>query len=170
MKQDKNVHIIVTGGTISKTYNPVTEKPEINEAYTVRDYIQGVIKPHRDITSERVCLKDSVDITDTDRTDVVKAIADSQAQCVLVVHGTSTMEVTAQYLSNNLKENDKTIVLTGAMIPLKEFAMSDAGFNLGYALAQAQKLEPGVYICMNAHTFKAGAVTKNRAEARFEEL
>lgn len=55
------------------------------------------------------------------------------------------------------------------MIPLKEFVMSDAGFNLGYAIAQVQNLDAGVYICMNGETFPAGTVIKNRAEARFEK-
>jgi L-asparaginase len=62
---------------------------------------------------------------------------------------------------------DKTVILTGAMYPLKEFAMSDAGFNLGFALAQAQTLPKGVYICMNAQTFIAGEVTKDTKVARF---
>ncbi|MEK7801383.1 MAG: asparaginase domain-containing protein, partial [Pseudomonadota bacterium] len=63
---------------------------------------------------------------------------------------------------------NKKIVLTGSMIPLKEFAMSDAGFNLGYAIAEVSHLTAGVYICMNARTFKAGTVVKNFELGRFE--
>lgn len=169
MIQDKEVHILLTGGTISKTYDPATEKPEMDAAPTIRDYICDVIKPHRQITSQNICLKDSVDITDEDRADMATAIKSAEQSCILVVHGTSTMEITASYLAEALKTSDKAVVLTGAMIPLKEFAMSDGGFNLGYALAQVQKLDPGVYICMNAHTFPAGSVTKDVQAARFIE-
>jgi len=170
MPNDFPIHMILTGGTISKTYNPATEKPEMDEAPIVRDYITEIIRPHRNITSERVCLKDSMDLTDDDRKNITAAISNASVKHILVIHGTSTMEVTAEYLKEQLGPIDKTIVITGAMIPLKEFAMSDAGFNLGYALAQAQALEPGIYVCMNAHTFKAGSVTKNHAEARFEAV
>ena len=55
------------------------------------------------------------------------------------------------------------------MIPLKQFALSDGGFNLGYAIGQAQSLPAGVYICMHAKTFAAGKVRKNFEIARFED-
>jgi len=50
------------------------------------------------------------------------------------------------------KITDKTIVLTGAMVPYK-FGSSDGLFNLGSALAFAQTLAPGVYVAMNGRCF-----------------
>jgi hypothetical protein len=55
------------------------------------------------------------------------------------------------------------------MVPLKDLVLSDAGFNLGYALSQLSILQPGIYICMNARTFEPERVVKNTAIARFEE-
>jgi L-asparaginase len=170
MTQDRDLHIIATGGTISKTYDPSTEKPELNPEPFIRDYIVGVIKPHCDISMERVFLKDSADITDADRAVILAAVTASDAPCIMITHGTSTMDVTAEYLQAHLAGSDKTIVLTGAMIPLKEFAMSDAGFNLGFALSQVQALDAGVYICMNATNFAAGSVRKDVKTARFVAL
>ena len=63
---------------------------------------------------------------------------------------------------------DKTIVLTGAMIPYK-FGSSDGLFNLGSALAFAQSLPQGVYVAMNGRAFQAGHVRKNRQTGMFEE-
>ena len=145
------MHIIYTGGTIDKTYNPVTEKPELNDAPTVNDYLSDVIKPHIKITSERVCLKDSLDLNDDDRAHIAKAVQTSTSAKIIIVHGTSTMEVTAKYLKGELLKCEKTIVLTGAMIPLKDFAMSDAGFNLGYALAHKDIMAGGHANEVRAH-------------------
>ena len=63
---------------------------------------------------------------------------------------------------------DKTIVLTGAMVPYK-FGSSDGLFNLGSALAFAQTLPPGVYVAMNGRFFPAGRVRKNPQTGMFEE-
>ena len=64
--------------------------------------------------------------------------------------------------------SDKTIVLTGAMIPYK-FGSSDGLFNLGSALAFVQTLPPGVYIAMNGRYFHWDNVRKNRTTGEFEE-
>ena len=67
------------------------------------------------------------------------------------------------------KINDKTIVLTGAMIPYK-FGSSDGLFNLGSALAFVQTLPPGVYVAMNGRYFHATNVRKNKESGVFEEV
>ena len=67
------------------------------------------------------------------------------------------------------KITDKTIVLTGAMIPIK-FGSSDGLFNLGSALAFAQSLKPGVYVAMNGRCFNWDNVQKNKETGIFEEL
>jgi L-asparaginase len=77
------------------------------------------------------------------------------------------MTVTAKVIADaNL---EKTIVLTGAMIPYK-FGSSDGLFNFGGALAFAQSLPPGVYIAMNGRYFDWDKVEKNKKTGVFEEL
>jgi L-asparaginase len=56
---------------------------------------------------------------------------------------------------------DKTIVLTGAMVPYK-FGSSDGLFNLGAALAFVQSLPSGVYVAMNGLVFPWDNVQKTR--------
>ncbi len=63
---------------------------------------------------------------------------------------------------------NKTIVLTGAMIPIK-FGSSDGLFNLGSALAFVQSLSPGVYVAMNGRYFNWDNVRKNKVTGIFEE-
>jgi L-asparaginase len=76
------------------------------------------------------------------------------------------MEVTARALGPCVR--DKTVVLTGAMIPYK-FGSSDGLFNLGSALAFVQTLPHGVYIAMNGRCFGWKNVRKNRKTGVFEE-
>lgn len=59
------------------------------------------------------------------------------------------------------------MVLTGAMRPFSLFK-SDAGFNLGSAIAAARFAKPGVYIAMNGKIFQAGQVVKNLEKGYFE--
>ncbi len=164
-----DIHIILTGGTIEKSYDPLTEKPEFKSKSIVPEYMRYVVKAYPEITYEAVAQLDSLDMTEAVQGDIVTSIEKSTARRVIIVHGTSTMANTAQYLVENLPQTDKTIILTGAMIPLKEFAMSDAGFNLGYAIAQVKYAQSGIYVAMNARLFKAGTVVKNIGVGRFEE-
>ncbi len=162
-----DIHFILTGGTIEKAYDPLTEKPEFKHRSILPEYLQEIIKVYATLNFETVAQIDSADMCDAIRQKIVKAVDATAAQYIVIVHGTSTMEVTAQYLATNLKSTGKTIILTGAMIPLKEFAMSDGGFNLGYAIAQVQTASDGVYIAMNAQLFSAGDVTKDTQQGRF---
>jgi L-asparaginase len=145
------IHIILTGGTIDSVYNPISETAEPAAKSCIPEY-----------------MKDSSDITPEIRTDILNAVLKTKAQGVLVIHGTNTMTTTQEFLND--KTEGKTVVLTGAMVPLKQFTFSDGGFNLGYALAQAQNLDAGVYICMHAKTFPVGQVRKNFDNAHFESL
>jgi L-asparaginase len=77
------------------------------------------------------------------------------------------MTLTASYLAEHC--NNKTIVLTGAMVPYK-FGSSDGLFNLGSALAFVQVLPTGVYIAMNGKIFEADKVQKNKDKGEFEAI
>ncbi len=86
---------------------------------------------------------------------------------IIITHGTDTMEVTASVLGQSVE--NKTIVITGALIPYK-FGSSDGLFNLGSALAFVQTLPSGVYIVMNGRYFHWNNVRKNRKTGEFEEV
>ena len=77
------------------------------------------------------------------------------------------MVETAKIIAEDI--NDKTIILTGAMIPIK-FGSSDGLFNLGSALSFIQVIQPGVYITMNGRYFKWDNVSKNKRLGVFERI
>jgi len=162
------IHVLITGGTIDKTYHPPSQVHTFENESILPAYLQDVIKPHLDLRFETLCLLDSNDINDALHAQILERIVASDASYVLVTHGTDRMTETAAYLDG--KTGDKVVILTGGMIPLKEFAMSDGGFNLGFALASLLSHKPGVYVAMNAQCFPAGTAYKNFEIARFEEL
>ena len=157
--------ILVTGGTFDKEYNELT-----GELFFKDTHVFEMLKLGRNLVSTTIhplMMKDSLHMTDDDRKWIADHCASVPQEHIIITHGTDTMVETAEYLSGKLKE--KTIVLTGAMIPYK-FGSSDGLFNLGSALALVQTLNKGVYIAMNGRYFRAGKVRKNRADGVFEEV
>ena len=110
---------------------------------------------------------DSLEMTDGDRSLIAHQCHSCEETQIVVTHGTDTMSETAKVLADKIK--DKTIVLTGAMIPIK-FGSSDGLFNLGSALAFAQSLPHGVYVAMNGRYFNWDNVRKNKQTGVFEEV
>ncbi len=162
------IHIILTGGTIDSFFDPAKATTIVSQKTAITDYLADKIKLYPEIEFEMLCMLDSRAMTDNIRKEIVQAVEKSKHTKILITHGTDTMPETARYLSQHMGKTDKTIILTGAMIPLKEFAMSDAGFNMGYAIAQAEHASAGIYIAMNANLFKAEGVVKNKTIGRFE--
>lgn len=159
------IQVFITGGTFDKEYN------ELNGAlYFKETHVQEMLEKGRsrlDLQTETLFMKDSLEFTDLDREKIQAACAAATSNRILITHGTDTMTQTAEYLANRVQ--DKTIVLTGAMIPYK-FGSSDGMFNLGSALAFVQLLPPGVYISMNGKFFPARHVRKNLARGEFEAI
>jgi L-asparaginase len=120
-----------------------------------------------DLSITTLMMKDSLDFVEADRAIIASACNASDAARIVITHGTDTMTTTALYLQKHCP--NKTIVLTGAMIPYK-FGSSDGLFNLGSALAFTQVLPTGVYIAMNGRYFEADKVIKNTEKGAFEAI
>lgn len=99
-------------------------------------------------THRRIAQKDSLDLTDDDRANIVQACDQASAAHILVTHGTDTMVETARAISVASTYRRRTIVLTGACLPMCVTG-SDAVFNIGLALAACFTLPQGIYIAMN---------------------
>ena len=110
---------------------------------------------------------DSLEMTQEDRALIVHQCNQCDESQIVITHGTDTMVETAIVIAEKIK--NKTIILTGAMIPIK-FGSSDGLFNLGSALAFAQALPKGVYIAMNGRYFNWDNVRKNKQTGVFEEI
>jgi len=158
------IRFITTGGTIDKVYFDALSQFEVGDSTIKHILDEGLA----DFDYEIVPLiqKDSLEVTDEDRTTLHDFVASDDAERYVITHGTDTMPETADALDDL---QGKTIVLTGALTPAR-FKTSDAIFNVGMAVAAVQVAAPGVYIAMNGQVFSAGKVRKNRAENKFEKL
>lgn len=164
------IQIFRTGGTFEKKYNELSGKLEFE-----RYWIKAMLDTGRctaEYNIKRLMLIDSLEMTDQDRQLISDNCLQTTAKQILIIHGTDTMTDTAQWIQTQLKKSnitDKTIVLTGAMIP-SSIKNSDAPFNLGFAVAAVQTLSPGVHIAMNGKFFQTGKTQKNKELGVFEAL
>jgi L-asparaginase len=159
------IKILVTGGTFDKEYNPLNGQLYFNGTHVPEMLRLGRSRLHAHI--KRVMMIDSLSMTETDRKKILDECQTSLEDKILITHGTDTMAETAKLLGQHIK--DKTIILTGAMIPYA-FGSSDGLFNLGSALAFLQTLPHGVYISMNGKYFHWDNVRKNKEIGLFEEI
>ena len=160
-----NILILVTGGTFDKEYNELS-----GELFFKDTHVSEMLKLGRNLVSietHTLMMIDSLNMTDDHRKLISDFCRDARQDHIIITHGTDTMSETATYLADAHLE--KTIVLTGAMVPYK-FGSSDGLFNLGSAMAFVQTLSQGIYIAMNGKFFYAGNVRKNKATGVFEEL
>lgn len=161
----KAVRIIVTGGTLDKVHDPLTEGLAFSQSQDTQ--LPEILHqarchfPQIDV----LMMKDSLDFDAEDRQLLVDRIQAVAEQAIVITHGTSTMGETARFLEQRVR--NKTVVLTGAMRP-HSFGASDASFNLGGAISAAQLLAPGVWGVMNGRIFAAQHLEKNHTLGRFD--
>jgi len=157
--------VFVTGGTFDKEYNLIKGKLFFKDTHIGEMLDLG--RSQAPVEIRTVMMVDSLSITDDDREILIHNCKRVDENRIVITHGTDTMVETAEMLAEHIR--DKTIVLTGAMIPYT-FGSSDGMFNLGSALAFVQTLGPGVYIAMNGRYFNWNNVRKNRKTGFFEEV
>ena len=158
------IEIFTTGGTIDKVYFDAKSTFEVGESPILDVLREANLCIDYQITP--LLQKDSLELTDEDRTLVRQAVLDSTASQIVITHGTDTMIATAKALTGI---PGKTIILTGSMQPAR-FRLTDAVFNVASAMMAAQTLLEGVYIAMNGRIFDPYKTRKNVAQNLFEQI
>ncbi|KAA1175566.1 asparaginase [Marinobacter salinexigens] len=156
------IQIFSTGGTIDKVYYDANSEFEVG--HSILPELLSESNIHEGYRIRELLRKDSLEMDETDRQQILEAVKACDSERVVITHGTDTMAETAAVLT---QVPDKTIVLTGAMQPAR-MRRTDAVFNIGFAWSSVQLLPPGVYIAMNGEVFEAGSVRKNLKAQRFE--
>jgi L-asparaginase len=157
------IRLFVTGGTFDKEYDEIRGRLYFQDTHLPQMLELGRCRVHVEIRT--LMMIDSLDMSDADRELIARQCQDAPEDRIVITHGTDTMLETAAVLADAVP--DKTIVLTGAMIPIA-FGSSDGLFNLGGAIAAVQVLPSGVYVVMNGHVFDWRHVRKNRETGVFE--
>jgi L-asparaginase len=158
------IRILVTGGTFDKEYDERAGNLLFQDTHVPEMLRLG--RSALDVEIRTLMMVDSLDMSDADRANILEQCRSSPRERILITHGTDRMEVTARLLGRSI--DDKTVVLTGAMVPYK-FGSSDGLFNLGSALAFVQALPHGVYVAMNGRALPWDRVHKNTKTGTFEE-
>jgi len=157
------IHLISTGGTIEKIYSEQTGAV-LNVEGKIERYLSRLRLPGTEIVTTRVLNKDSLDMTDHDRRDVLDAVREKlvDGAPIVISHGTDTMVETGRYLDRELaKPLSVPVILTGAMVPLG-FEGTDGIQNITESLLAAKLLQPGVYVVMHNQVFPVANVRKDR--------
>ena len=159
------IRLFVTGGTFDKEYDEFHGR-----LFFVDTHLPQMLELGRcraEVRVRTLMMIDSLEMTDADRQLIAHSCAEASEAEIVITHGTDTMVDTARVLADTVR--GKTIVLTGAMIPIA-FGSSDGLFNLGGAIAAVQVLPPGVYVTMNGCVFPWENVRKNKETGVFEEV
>jgi len=160
-----SIRVFITGGTFDKEYNELDGKLFFQDTHLPEMLKLG--RCNLDVELRTLMMIDSLEMGVDERELIVFQCNRSDEDKIVITHGTDTMTETAKVLAEKVK--DKTVVLTGAMIPYK-FGSSDGLFNLGSALAFVQTLPAGVYVAMNGRFFTWNNVRKNKQTGMFEEI
>lgn len=158
------ITIINTGGTFNKRYNPIKgqlEVPKDNKSleeilsscYNVKFEIKNIIS------------KDSLEIDEEDREEIVQEIKNSKNKKIIIIHGTDTIDLTAKFIEK--QKLNKKIVLTGAMVPLS-IQKTEAVMNFSQAIGFLNaKVKKSVYISMHGSVVNHKKIKKNRKLGQF---
>ena len=165
MVDKKYIKIFATGGTFDKEYDEINGELFFKETHLHELLSLG--RSQLNVKIETLMMVDSLEMTKSEKQYIVEKCKSEKTDRIIITHGTDTMVETAKIIAEHV--NDKTIILTGAMIPIK-FGSSDGLFNLGSALSFIQVIQPGVYITMNGRYFKWDNVSKNKRLGVFERI
>ena len=161
----KKILVINTGGTFNKVYNPLTGILEIDKKGMALKEIKKLWMNEFKVIN--IIGKDSLEMSKKDRALIKETIKESKEKKIIIIHGTDTMDKTAQTLDKaKLKKN---IILTGAMVPYsigKVEATANFSSAYGYILNCDKN---GVYIAMNGKIKNHKRVTKNKEKGYFVE-
>src|SRR5574344_1782673 len=160
------ITVINTGGTFNKVYNPLSGELEVAKDDKSLEEILSFCH-NIDFEVLNIISKDSLEMNDFDRELIVKTIENSTNENIIIVHGTDTMDLTASFIDEKIR--DKTIILTGAMLPIS-INKIEATLNFSQAIGFLNSnCENGIYISMHGSVKNYKKLIKNRKLGKFLE-
>jgi len=163
----KKILILNTGGTFNKVYNPISGEMEVSKR---GEALKEILKYQKNLGYDlkNIIHKDSLFISDDDRIKIKEEIEDTKYSSIIIVHGTDTINKTADFLSKNIQ--NKMVILTGTMIPYSinpVEATSNFSMAVGYALSNFCE---GIFISMHGMVEEHSKVFKNRQIGEFQRV
>jgi L-asparaginase len=161
------IAVIMTGGTIAKTYDP--RKAVLrNVDPVIKRLIRSLRLEGAKVSFKELMRKDSLDLDQDDRARIVETVraATKRNNAVVIVHGTDTLSATGAALLAAMPAPTLPIILTGAMAPFVVEG-SDGLQNVTEALFACRLLAPGVYAVFHGRALAFPGVVKDRDALTF---
>lgn len=155
---------IQTGGTIDKDYPHITKGWVFEFGEPAVNRVLKKLNPSFDFEIITAFKKDSLEITDEDRQQLLNLILERSEKKIIITHGTDTMIETGKFLENKI--GSKLIVITGAMRP-EMFTNSDADLNIGCAIATSNLKSSGVYLAMHGIVKTVSEMDRNMKTGKY---
>ena len=163
MADKKKILIINTGGTFNKRYDPVRGKLYVEQSGKAVEELASKWLCHFEMM--HIIGKDSLDMSSHDRLELLAIISQSSFNDIIIIHGTDTMALTAEYLAD--ADLEKRIILTGAMVPYAvDPVEASANFSSAYGIIQILEKD-GVFISMNGIFDHYDKLRKDRKKGKF---
>ena len=158
------ITVLNTGGTFNKRYNPITGQLEVpSDNIALDKIIKSCFNVKFDI--KNIVSKDSLDFTQEDRETILKEIQNSTSDKIIIIHGTDTVDLTAQFIDG--KVESKKIVFTGAMVPMSIDEV-EATMNFSQAIGFLNApIENGIYLSMHGVVIDHSKLKKDKSIGQF---
>ena len=114
MSNREKIQIFITGGTFDKSYDYIN-----GVLYFKETHLPEMLKRSRcqlNIDFKTLMMMDSLEMGDNEIEQIIEACKNCTSNKIIITHGTDTITKTAKALAK-AELKDKTILLTGAMIP-----------------------------------------------------
>ena len=158
-----HILIINTGGTFNKFYDPLSGELKVDKGSRTLDEIAAKWLTSFEIIN--IIGKDSLEMSNHDRLELLATISQTDRKKIIVIHGTDTMHITAEYLAD--ADLEKQIILTGAMVPYYiDPVEASSNFASAYGYLNSLK-ESGIYIAMNGVIAPHSSIFKDRNKGCF---
>ena len=158
------ITVLNTGGTFNKRYNPIKGQLEVpNDNIALDKIIKFCFNVKFDI--KNIVSKDSLEFTQEDRETILKEIQNSTSDKIIIIHGTDTVDLTAQFIDG--KVESKKIVFTGAMVPMSIDEV-EATMNFSQAIGFLNApIENGIYLSMHGVVIDHSKLKKDKSIGQF---
>ena len=165
--------LINSGGTLDSIPYRVTPKDVIMNDPSVVPSVLDQLQWNGAVHYCEWERKDSKKFSKLELLKLAQKIQGVKEELVIVTHGTDAMPENAQFLKMMKRFfPDKTVVFTGAMVPVmnerKGYEKTDAFENLQTAMTLGSQAEPGVYIAYEGALHAPECLKKDIAGKRFE--
>ncbi|HEU0118554.1 MAG TPA: asparaginase domain-containing protein [Alphaproteobacteria bacterium] len=157
--------VITTGGTIgAMPYKDVKHPPKVSTMPGKgQDFVRTGLQKITNFKTRCLPLeaRDSKDIDDAYRQMLLDTLKAAPESAIMITHGTDALIKTADFFYKKLPVDPvlqkKTIIMTGAMVPLSCGAESDGMSNMSFALRQLSggMMHPGIYIVLSDYQDEA---------------